>query len=62
MFSLVVSCTADLVNSASVRVDSVNTRFNKFEFWSTVVNSVSKRKSKSVNAVQQNDTKIRLNF
>ncbi|KAM0064898.1 putative 23S rRNA pseudouridine(955/2504/2580) synthase [Helianthus debilis subsp. tardiflorus] len=59
MFRLVISGTADLVNSASVRVDSANTRFNKFEFWSTVVNSGSKWKSKSVNAVRQNDTKIR---
>ncbi|KAM0034059.1 hypothetical protein Hdeb2414_s0016g00493041 [Helianthus debilis subsp. tardiflorus] len=50
MFSLVISGTADSVNSASVRVDSADTRCNKFEFWSTVVNSGSKRKSKSVNA------------
>ncbi|MFS7980402.1 hypothetical protein Hanom_Chr10g00939061 [Helianthus anomalus] len=59
MFSLVVAGTSDSVNSASVRVDSVNTQFNKFEFWSSMVNSGSKRKSKSLNAVRQNDTKIR---
>ncbi|MFS8034861.1 hypothetical protein Hanom_Chr17g01586141 [Helianthus anomalus] len=53
MFSLVVSGTADSFNSAFVRADSINTRFNKFEFWSTVVTSGSKRKSKSLNVTPQ---------